>query len=83
MDAAQPIELTQVHFYGGHMDGKTRDFNMPPQHFDYPTGEGMKEGPKGPFTRYVYSDAWTHHLGKWTMIPEDFPGKPPREKAAA
>ena len=83
MDNENPDEKTTVHFYGGHADGGEAEFHMPPQSFDAPTKEGMRH-PKGQaYTRYVHSDAWSHALGKWTMIPQGFPGKPPREKAAA
>lgn len=83
MDEENPNALTKVHFFGGHADGAEHDFHMPPHTHDVPTKAGARHIKGKPFTRYIHSEVWTAALGKWTMIPEGYPGKPPREKAAA
>jgi hypothetical protein len=69
---------TTVTFYGSHACGASHDFDVPPDQFDFPTKKGMKEGPRGAFTRYTYSEPWSIFFGKVIMVPEGFKGKPPR-----
>ena len=75
----------EVHFYGGHADGLDREFEgiMGPTTCKVATGEGMRHPEAGPFTPYRHSLEWSAHLGRHVMTPVGWPGKPPREKAAA
>jgi|GEM_PF-3554412 len=78
--------IIEVHFYGGHADGLTREFegSLAPTTCKVATRDGHRHPPAGPFTAYVHSKEWTAHFeGRHTLIPVGFPGKPPRERAAA
>lgn len=68
-----------VHIYGGACDGKS-GVTLPSVR-----GFGVWQGEPGKSVLWDYqiSNEWSAYFDKPTAVPVGFPGKPPREKAAA
>lgn len=75
-------DLIDMKIYSGPCDGMediavpfgTKEFGL----FDKPEGK-----PDRKQHSYVISKEWTAYFGEPTAVWKHFPGKPPREKAAA